>query len=191
MLVAEGDDLLISNFEGKDYGAWTVSGSAFGAGPAHGTLPNQMPVDGFLGKGLVNSYAGGDEKHNLVEGTVAQRELARAERALLLAQGQLMILQYMRQQRNSLYARHSLVLAADTMTVQDLLENYPVPERLVQDICQRVQPASWARPGVRISISPDGTLSLNQSRDVILGVREYIEKLREDAEARKRAANKQ
>ena len=31
-----------------------------GRGPAHGTLPNQMPVDGFLGKGLVNSYHGGD-----------------------------------------------------------------------------------------------------------------------------------
>jgi fructan beta-fructosidase len=60
LLVAGGDDILIANFEGKDYGAWTVTGSAFGSGPAAGTLPNQMPVDGFLGKGLVNSYAGGD-----------------------------------------------------------------------------------------------------------------------------------
>jgi hypothetical protein len=136
---------------------------------------------------MTGTYAGGDEKHNLVEGTVAKRELARAERALLLAQGQLMILQYMREQRNALYARHSLVLSSDTLPVKDLLENYPVPERLVQDVCQRVQPASWARPGVRISITADGTLALTQSRDVILGVREYIEKLREDAETRKRA----
>jgi len=60
LLVAGGDDVLIANFEGNDYGAWTVTGSAFGPGPARGTLPNQMPVDGFLGKGLVNSYAGGD-----------------------------------------------------------------------------------------------------------------------------------
>ncbi len=60
MLVAGGDDVLVSNFEGKDYGAWTGTGGAFGTGPASGTLPNQMPVDGFLGKGLVNSYLGGD-----------------------------------------------------------------------------------------------------------------------------------
>ena len=53
-------DLLIADFEGDDWGAWKVTGEAFGPGPAHGTLPNQMPVDGFLGKGLVNSYHGGD-----------------------------------------------------------------------------------------------------------------------------------
>src|SRR6185295_18314864 len=60
MLLALGDDALIADFEGKDYGAWTATGTAFGAGPARGTLPNQMPVSGFLGKGLVNSYHGGD-----------------------------------------------------------------------------------------------------------------------------------
>src|ERR1019366_3159824 len=53
-------DLLIQDFEGDDWGAWKFTGEAFGPGPAHGTLPNQMPVDGFLGKGLVNSYHGGD-----------------------------------------------------------------------------------------------------------------------------------
>jgi sucrose-6-phosphate hydrolase SacC (GH32 family) len=57
--IADGD-LLIADFEGDDWGAWKVTGEAFGPGPAHGTLPNQMPVDGFLGKGLVNSYHGGD-----------------------------------------------------------------------------------------------------------------------------------
>lgn len=55
-----GDDLLVADFEGRDYGAWTVAGAAFGSGPARGALPNQMPVSGFRGKGLVNSYAGGD-----------------------------------------------------------------------------------------------------------------------------------
>ncbi len=59
-LCAGGDDLLIADFEEKDYGPWTVTGTAFGPGPAAGTLPNQMHVDGFLGKGLVNSYFGGD-----------------------------------------------------------------------------------------------------------------------------------
>jgi len=53
-------DLLLADFEGPDYGEWKVSGEAFGPGPARGTLPNQMKVDGFLGKGLVNSFYKGD-----------------------------------------------------------------------------------------------------------------------------------
>jgi fructan beta-fructosidase len=56
----ERPDITVADFEGSDYGNWTVSGEAFGAGPAQGALPNQMPVDGFLGKGLVNSYRNGD-----------------------------------------------------------------------------------------------------------------------------------
>src|SRR5216684_4327222 len=55
------DDILIADFEGETYGAWQVTGDAFGPGPAKGTLPNQMPVTGFKGKGLVNSYYGGDK----------------------------------------------------------------------------------------------------------------------------------
>lgn len=51
----------IQDFEGDDYGTWTVAGTAFGKGPARGTLPNQMPVDGFQGGGLVNSFHGGDD----------------------------------------------------------------------------------------------------------------------------------
>src|SRR5262245_7668498 len=56
----ERPDLLLADFEGKDWGDWKATGDAFGPGPARGTLPNQMPVTGFLGKGLVNSYHGGD-----------------------------------------------------------------------------------------------------------------------------------
>jgi sucrose-6-phosphate hydrolase SacC (GH32 family) len=54
------DDILLADFEGQDYANWKVTGEAFGPGPAHGTLPNQMHVDGFKGKGLVNSYFKGD-----------------------------------------------------------------------------------------------------------------------------------
>jgi fructan beta-fructosidase len=54
-------DILIADFEGEDYGKWKVEGTAFGTGPAHGTLPGQMVVEGFLGKGLVNSFLGGDD----------------------------------------------------------------------------------------------------------------------------------
>lgn len=53
-------DILFADFEGKDYGAWVATGEAFGSGPAQGTLPNQMLVSGFRGKGLVNSFNKGD-----------------------------------------------------------------------------------------------------------------------------------
>ena len=54
-------DLVIADFDGDSYGAWTVEGSAFGKEPARGALPGQMAVDGFLGRGLVNSFLGGDD----------------------------------------------------------------------------------------------------------------------------------
>src|SRR4051812_47419478 len=59
-LAAERPELLIADFEGDTYGDWKATGTAFGEKPARGTLPNQMPVTGFQGKGLVSSYHGGD-----------------------------------------------------------------------------------------------------------------------------------
>ena len=53
-------DVVIADFEREDYGDWTPTGTAFGPGPASGTLPDQMPVSGFAGQRLVNSYHGGD-----------------------------------------------------------------------------------------------------------------------------------
>lgn len=49
-----------ADFEAPNYGNWTVTGTAFGPGPAQGTLPNQMTVSGYVGHGLVNSFYGGD-----------------------------------------------------------------------------------------------------------------------------------
>ncbi len=60
VVIAAQPDILVADFEGPAYGDWTVTGEAFGPGPAHGTLPNQMQVSGFEGQGLVNSYYGGD-----------------------------------------------------------------------------------------------------------------------------------
>jgi hypothetical protein len=57
---AAAPDVVLADFEGSDYGAWKKEGTAFGDGPAHGTLPGQMAVSGFAGKGLVNSFSGGD-----------------------------------------------------------------------------------------------------------------------------------
>jgi hypothetical protein len=136
---------------------------------------------------MTGTYAAGDEKFKLIDASVAKGELARAERALLLAKGQLMILEYLRDQRNSMYARHTLVLSEDSVSVRGLIETYPAPERLIQEVCQNVQPMSWQRPGVRISIR-DNYLYLTQSRDVIVAVRDYVERLRDEVEARKKAS---
>jgi fructan beta-fructosidase len=54
------DDILLADFEGPDYGGWHATGEAFGPGPARGTLPGQMRVEGFRGKGFVNSFHQGD-----------------------------------------------------------------------------------------------------------------------------------
>jgi sucrose-6-phosphate hydrolase SacC (GH32 family) len=57
----QADDLMIADFEGDTYSPWTVIGEAFGSGPAHGPLAGQMNVEGFKGKGLVNSFNKGDD----------------------------------------------------------------------------------------------------------------------------------
>lgn len=58
---ADRPDIVLADFEGETYGeGWKTTGTAFGTGPARGTLPNQMPVSGYLGKGLVNSFKDGD-----------------------------------------------------------------------------------------------------------------------------------
>ena len=59
-LCVRGDEIVLADFEGATYGEWTAEGQAFGKGPARGTLPRQGRVEGFEGKGLVNSYLGGD-----------------------------------------------------------------------------------------------------------------------------------
>src|SRR5438876_9932529 len=69
-------DILLGDFEGKDYGDWKTTGEAFGPGPARGTLPNQMPVSGYLGEGLVNTYFKGDDS----EGTLTSPEFKLARK---------------------------------------------------------------------------------------------------------------
>lgn len=54
-------EILLADFEGTGYGAWTAHGPALGDGPAPGTLPGQQRVAGFRGAGLVNTYRGGDD----------------------------------------------------------------------------------------------------------------------------------
>ncbi|MDW8809134.1 GH32 C-terminal domain-containing protein [Streptomyces scabiei] len=47
-------------FEDTGFGSWTATGTAFGPGPAAGTLDGQRTVSGFDGKGLANSFHSGD-----------------------------------------------------------------------------------------------------------------------------------
>jgi len=54
------EDIVISDFEGKDYGQWQTKGEAFATAPAQGTLSHQGPVSRYKGKGLVNSFYKGD-----------------------------------------------------------------------------------------------------------------------------------
>ncbi len=54
------ESLLVADFEQANYGEWKTTGKAFGEGPIRDALPGQMPLSGFLGKGLVNSYHQGD-----------------------------------------------------------------------------------------------------------------------------------
>ncbi|MDE2369892.1 MAG: glycoside hydrolase family 32 protein [Burkholderiales bacterium] len=51
----------IADFEGGALPpGWQLTGSAFGTGPVAGTLPGQNYVSGHLGRGLMNSFHGGD-----------------------------------------------------------------------------------------------------------------------------------
>jgi levanase len=51
---------VMQDFESTDYGTWTTTGTAFGEGSAMGAVDGQGTVDGFEGKGLANSFHGGD-----------------------------------------------------------------------------------------------------------------------------------
>jgi sucrose-6-phosphate hydrolase SacC (GH32 family) len=66
-IAVAADDILIADFEMDTYAPWAVTGEAFGARPARGTLPGQMPVNGFRGKGLVNSFFDGDDTTGALE----------------------------------------------------------------------------------------------------------------------------
>lgn len=51
---------VVQDFEGAGFGSWTATGTAFGTAPAAGATEGQGTVDGFDGKGLANSFHGGD-----------------------------------------------------------------------------------------------------------------------------------
>lgn len=50
------DGTVLADFEGADFGDWTVTGDAFGTGPTPGDAPCQVGVTGFEGRALASSY---------------------------------------------------------------------------------------------------------------------------------------
>jgi len=53
--------IVFEDFEGADYGKWTVEGDAFGKAPARGAPGSGQKLGGFLGKALANSWQQSDE----------------------------------------------------------------------------------------------------------------------------------
>jgi fructan beta-fructosidase len=60
--LATEPDIIIADFEGKDFAPWKTEGEAFGPGPATGAFPGQKPVNGFNGAGFANSDFKGDKE---------------------------------------------------------------------------------------------------------------------------------
>jgi len=59
-LAFASDDIVTADFKAETYAGWITDGEACGPGTANGTLPGQMEVTGFRGKGLVNPFLKGD-----------------------------------------------------------------------------------------------------------------------------------
>ena len=58
---AAANDIVIADFEGETYGEWKVEGTAFGKGPVIAKVtPMRNKTTGHQGRGLVNTYLGGD-----------------------------------------------------------------------------------------------------------------------------------
>ncbi|MCA9104747.1 MAG: DUF1553 domain-containing protein, partial [Planctomycetales bacterium] len=53
-------DWLFADFEADSYEPWEREGTAFGDQPVEGSYPGQLPVSGYVGKRLANSFSGGD-----------------------------------------------------------------------------------------------------------------------------------
>jgi hypothetical protein len=53
--------IVYEDFEGGDYEPWTRTGNCWSPKPTPGTLPGQQKVSGFAGKGMINTFHGGDK----------------------------------------------------------------------------------------------------------------------------------
>ncbi len=60
--VVAAQDIPMADFEGGDYGDWTVEGEAFGTKPVDAKTATQWGARGFKGDGLVDTHVNKDWK---------------------------------------------------------------------------------------------------------------------------------
>ncbi|HYF01144.1 MAG TPA: hypothetical protein VEJ18_19630, partial [Planctomycetota bacterium] len=101
-----------------------------------------------------------------------------------IAQVQLMILEYRRAVRDDA-GRVAIEATQARIRVADLLPFYQPPESLVEEIRRKVAPIAWMHPEARLGLSGE-ELRVTQTSDVIVRVRDYVDRLR--AEARRKLA---
>ena len=131
------------------------------------------------------AYAGGSKEFNLADTPATENQLRHARRMQVLAEAQIAILEYKRAIRDSQYARAGAVFVESSIRVEDLIPNFGQPERLVSDIRQHVEPYSWGLAETRLQIV-DKQLVVRHTRDVVLKVRDYVEELRLEFQAKAR-----
>jgi sucrose-6-phosphate hydrolase SacC (GH32 family) len=61
VLRAASNDLLIADFEARDYGTWQATGTAFQKGPASGGLIAELEIENTVGAGVASSEIDGDK----------------------------------------------------------------------------------------------------------------------------------
>ncbi len=131
------------------------------------------------------TYPAGDEKLWLAELAAVERQLALRRRRLLLAEGQILVLERLRNLRDAQYGRLVSVFADTTIRVDDLVASHP-PEQLIQTIRSQIAPESWQHPDARIDFA-DGHLAIRQKREIVLQVRDHVDWLRSEVVSREKS----
>ena len=133
-----------------------------------------------------NTYAAGDEKFGLAPAAALENQYALTMRALAVAQAELFVLEHLRSARDLADARGSGEFVEGRIKVQDLAADRDAGEKFVAEVQKRVAPGAWGehRPDARIRWNSDGELVIWQTRDVILQVRNYVDRRRAEERAR-------
>jgi hypothetical protein len=145
---------------------------------------NDLDAD-LKSRKATGAYAGGDEKFSLAPAAALEAEHARTVRALAVAQAELFVLEHLRSMRDLASARGSGEFTEGRIRADDLAADREAGDKLVQEVMKRVAPGAWGdfRPEARLRWS-GGELVVWQTRDVILQVRNYIDRRRAEERAR-------
>ena len=129
------------------------------------------------------AFAEGDEKLRLAPSAALEAEHKRTLQKLAIAQTQLYVLEYRRSLRDLADARGSGEFVTGRVGVSDLLSDPTKNDEFIQQVVRKVSPAAWDRPEARIGLS-GGDLVVVQTRDVIVQVRDYVNRLRIETRAK-------